>query len=119
MRTFRIISIPFELTKVATLGKATLGGVYQGGDGLLWVPVAVADPGWKYSPPGIATNSGFARNIDVMLAVIDPKTGELLAERRLPGAIGFLGRRDLIFTAAEHPDGYVFVDIWRVSLKRQ
>jgi hypothetical protein len=93
--------------------------VREGPDGLLWVSVRVPDANWTYSPPTVATHAADDREIDVMLAVIDPKTGELLAERRLPGAIGFVGRRDLMFTAAEHEDGYVFADIWRVSLKRR
>jgi hypothetical protein len=96
-----------------------MGRIREGPDGLLWVAVTVADAQWTFVPPGVFTHTADNRAIDVMLAVIDPKTGELLAERRLPSAIGFVGRGNLVFTAAEHASGYVFADIWRVSLERR
>ena len=96
-----------------------MGKVREDPDGLLWVAVTVADAQWTYVPPGVFTHTADNRETDVMLAVIDPKTGELLAERRLPGAIGFIGRGDLVFTATDHEDGYVLADIWRVRLRRR
>jgi hypothetical protein len=95
-----------------------LGQIREAPDGLLWVSATVADANWKYSAGGRATDAHFNAQYDHMLAVIDPTTGQVLAERRLPDGFGFVGR-DLIFTTTQDANGYVAAHIWRLELKRR
>ena len=100
---------------------ARVGAMRESADGLLWIAVYVPDPA---RTPMTAEDSLRSishlmvdRQNDVVLEVIDPRSGRLLASRRLPGTIGFIGR-DLLFTSGEDPDGVVSLTVWRVAVRR-
>ncbi len=97
----------------------SLYAIREDANGLLWSLASVVDPKWREAPRGgPVTVAHFNGDIDSMISVIDPRTGTVLAERRIPEGIGFAGR-DLVFIMTQDQDGFVSIDIFRLALKRR
>jgi hypothetical protein len=86
----------------------------------VWLLAVVADPKWKQvNTSGPASIRMFNGLDDGLITAIDARAGALLAERRLSGAVGFVGQTGLIFSQEEDDDGFVMIQILRVHLQRQ
>ena len=53
-----------------------------------------------------------------VIEVLDPDAGRLIASRQMPGLQFETMGGNLLYTRREDNDGFVYVDIWRVALKR-
>lgn len=100
-----------------------LAGIREDREGLLWVLVHVADDRWHAAverrPDGAyrwaSDRTGFQ---DTILEVLDPRTGEVLAQRRSDLALrGFIDDRH-VAAYRESPGGVPRVEVWRVELRR-
>lgn len=100
-----------------------------GPDGALWILIRRAHPDWKpagtatterAAPVAIATNrlpaaSDLNALFEVVLEVLDPDTGALLASRTLPGSYrGFVDNRHLA-EILDDEDGHVEIRLWRLD----
>lgn len=86
------------------------------GEGRLWIKtyLPVAD---RETATSTADHN---RVMDTLLEALDPETGELLAQRRFdPAFISRVAGTDLWATVRQDSAGYVFVDIWRPSLRER
>jgi hypothetical protein len=100
---------------------SSLYGIREDAAGMLWSLASVPDVRWReVKEGGIASVEKWNTRTDGILSVIDPQAGVVLAERRLPGSVGFVHQSDnMIFLQEEDPaDGYVTIQVLRVQLKR-
>ena len=98
--------------------RTSLYAIREDADGLLWSLAKAVDPKWREAPRGgPVTVAHVNGDTDSMMSVIDPRTGTVLAERRIPESVGFL-ERDLIFFQTEDQDGLVSIHVLRPVLKR-
>lgn len=115
---------PFNVERPPT----RIGDLAVGTGGRIWVLIRRAHPDWKATAPAggppvapIAPNrlpspSSFNALFEVVLEVLDPETGALLASRVLPGSYrGFVDPQH-IAEVVEDDDGHVTVRIWKLEL---
>jgi hypothetical protein len=92
--------------------------------GLLWVLLRIPDRNIEKAHPGdswkkeMSSESGMAEVVDYMLEAIDPKTGRLVASRRIDEfmMIGFTGPNQ-IATLTDTDAGIARATVWRFELK--
>jgi hypothetical protein len=85
--------------------------------GLLWVAVQIRDTAWKpgqRSEAAVST-AEYARSIDTMIEVIDPRRPALLASRRVPGAVWLAGS-GLAAEYVEDAVGFTQVRLYQLRL---
>lgn len=94
-----------------------LQAVREDAQGLLWVTILVADSNWRDAGELHGRRSiDFKTYYDTMVEVLDPRTGTVLAQKRLPDAVsGFLGDR-LLVAGVGDAAGVPRLGVWRVSL---
>jgi hypothetical protein len=97
------------------------GAIREDSEGLLWVKTIVPDPAPRLLSAADSTRSVYPAMLggqwDGFLEVIDPRSGDLLASRRLSEWFDFIGR-DLLVTSNEDADGIVTMHVWRAVLRR-
>lgn len=95
--------------------------IREDSEGLLWVQTIVPDPAPRPLSPAESTRvlypAMLGRLWDGVLEVIDPRSGALLASRRLPEYFDFVGG-DLLVTSNEDADGIVTMHVWRAAFRR-
>jgi len=96
--------------------KPYLSEVWEDSLGRLWVWILVADPRWEAWRPGARVRTDEEQH-DVILEIIDPVAGRLLASIRTPGPLHRMLTDGLSMTERQDESGYVFKDIWRVSIR--
>jgi len=101
-------------------------GVHEDVDGLLWVFIGVADLNWRpvpfqRSPTGAlmpAARAEYDDLYDLIIEVIDPRRGEVIAHTR--GTRDFKAMRGgLLFSYEDEPSGVPYYRIWQPRLIRQ
>jgi hypothetical protein len=93
--------------------------VWQDRDGRLWVSMLVADRNWRRAvrpggPHGytVADYDGYR---DTVIEVIDPERGRVLASRRFPLGVEFIGEGKLGGVVAGQDD-VPYYAVWRMQL---
>lgn len=93
-----------------------VAGLGVDGEGRLWVKTYIP----LVDRESVRSAADYNRVMDTLIEVLDPETGELLAQRRFdPAYIRRVAGRDLWATVRQDTTGYVFVDIWRGRLKQR
>jgi len=100
-------------------GEATAGAVTQGlhvdGDGLLWSLVAMAPKQWEWGDQN-RTPEEINEDRFSIIEVINPVTGQLVAQRRLETVFErFIGQQ-MMYSFRGIPDGNNVIDVWRFEL---
>lgn len=119
---------PYRGSFEAARPPARISDLQVGGDGRLWVLIRRAHPDWKPTAPAtgpaVAVRQGnplpsaasFNALFEVVLEVLDPDTGALLASRILPGSYrGFVDAQHLA-EVVEDDDGHITIRIWKLEL---
>ncbi len=93
-------------------------GIQTDVQGRLWILSRTPERDWEAAVGAdgqIADRDGLA---DLILELVDPSVGRLIATRRLPAAVGGFADRDHLFTIRELADGDVRIDVWKAELER-
>lgn len=96
-----------------------LRDMYVDDSGHVWVLLAVAKEGWKPSPENFGPLSTHWLNLDTMVEVIDPDSGELVASQRFPWIASAFTNNGSLVSYREDADGIMVLDIWRPELVRR
>ncbi len=96
-------------------------GLWEDGEGLLWVVVIVPDPDWRVGLRRAPGGSGYLPILnqyhDTMIEVISPSSGEVLAAARLDAAMRPIGGGRMI-AYREDENGIPFLDVFIARLER-
>jgi hypothetical protein len=102
-----------------------VGGVWEDPSGLLWARLATPDPNWRRAIPNVGSEVSPLKGIeyqntlyDTVIEVMDPKTGKLLATRKLAPFYDGFSAGGLVWCTVEDSDGYPSLEIFQVRLKR-
>jgi hypothetical protein len=119
---------PFRGSFQAARPPTRIADLQVGGDGRLWVLIRRAHPDWKATAPAggppVAVRQGnplpsatsFNSLFEVVLEVLDPETGALIASRILPGSYRGFVDAEHIAEIVEDDDGHITVRIWKLGL---
>jgi hypothetical protein len=98
-------------------------GILQSSDSVVWIRLDVADAKWRKtsnaaptSEAGITSIDDYLNYYDGILEAVNPKTGQLIASKRLDTPLQRLFGADLTFTHRSDVDGYRYVDVWQFRL---
>lgn len=121
-------NVPIRGAYNAERPPARISDLAVGADGNLWVLIRRAHPDWKATVPAggpmmaprnanpLPSASSFNNLFEVVLEVLDPASGELLASRILSGAYrGFVDAQH-IAEVIEDEDGHILIRIWKLEL---
>ncbi len=84
-------------------------------EGFLWVVALVPTPEDGSPSADIVVDPALADHMDTVIEVLDPQTGELVAQLRRDEML-FRWVRGLLYSHRNLEDGGVALDLWRVSL---
>ncbi len=101
-------------------------GVTEDMDGRLWTLVQVPAADWKAArkPPADPrretnrpgpTPGEMNKYLETVIEVIDPKTGQLFATKRLPGLISGFFHGNLVIGMHEDEEGILYTDVWQLK----
>lgn len=121
-------NVPIRGALNAERPPARVSDLSVGADGRLWVLIRRAHPEWKATAPAggppiapmapnrLPSSASVNALVEVVLEVLDPDTGALLASRVLPGSYrGFVDAEHLA-EVVEDDDGHITVRIWKLGL---
>lgn len=119
---------PYRGSFNAVRPPARIADLTVGTDGRLWVLIRRAHPDWKATAPlggpttaprnanPLPSATSFNNLFEVVLEVLDPTSGEVLASRVLPGSYrGFVDAQH-IAEVVEDDDGHIIIRIWKLEL---
>lgn len=119
---------PYRGSFEAARPPARISDLQVGADGRLWVLIRRAHPDWKPTAPAtgpsvavrqanpLPSAESFNALFEVVLEVLDPDTGALLASRILPGSYRGFVDAEHIAEVVEDDDGHITVRIWKLGL---
>ena len=104
--------------------KPMLTSIKHDSAGLVWTMTRVAVENWKPSakpsPEGkerpVPSVNVYDQNSDVILEVIDPRTGALIVSQRFPQYLQAFINGGLLYSLRETEEGDIRVDVWRATL---
>jgi hypothetical protein len=109
-----------------------LRGAWEDAAGRLWTLGVGPEPNWSPPPPRPARNSSprgansnqrpdtaLMRQSATVIDVLDPRTGRVVATRRLQRRALHLVAPDRLYEYREDADGFVAIDVWRLSLRER
>lgn len=121
-------NVPISGAFNAVRPPARIADLSVGADGRIWVLIRRAHPDWKptapaggppvapISPRGLPSASSSNALFEVVLEVIDPDSGRLLASHVLPGSYrGFVDGQH-ITEVLDDDDGHITLRIWQMDL---
>ena len=94
-----------------------MAGTWEDPDGHLWVAVYVPDPEWREALQAGEYGPLANEYLDMMVEVLDPISGEVLAERRFDIAGKFIGGGRMV-AYREDEYGLPYLDIFKIRVDR-
>jgi len=99
----------------------SVSGIWDDGQGQIWVVLQVPDSKWRPPPPEMLPRGeigppiDYDREYDTIIEIIDIRTGQLLASQRFDQSLRYLMPGGFVLHDREDDDAEPYLDVWRLS----